>query len=61
MSENTVSILTPSVNNLTVRVLVRVAGLDFEERDVWGKKDEPAFIDGDYDIHWLENFLARVQ
>lgn len=20
--------------------------------------DEPAFIDGDYDIHWLENFLA---
>src|SRR5438270_3699672 len=38
------SILTPSVNNLTVRILVRAAGLDFEERDVWGKKDAPAFI-----------------
>jgi glutathione S-transferase len=44
MADNTVSILTPSVNNLTVRILVRAAGLDFEERDVWGKKDEPAFI-----------------
>ncbi len=22
--------------------------------------DEPAFIDGDYDIHWLEKFLARA-
>jgi glutathione S-transferase len=44
MAANTVSILTPSVNNLTVRILVRAAGLDFEERDVWGKKDEPAFI-----------------
>jgi glutathione S-transferase len=47
MSENTLSILTPSVNNLTVRILVRAAGLDFEERDVWGKKDEPAFIEKD--------------
>ena len=44
MADNTLSILTPSVNNLTVRILVRAAGLDFEERDVWGKKDEPAFI-----------------
>ena len=44
MAENTVSILTPSVNNLTVRILVRAGGLDFEERDVWGKKDEPEFI-----------------
>ncbi len=44
MAENTLSILTPSVNNLTVRVLVRAGGLDFEERDVWGKKDEPDFI-----------------
>jgi glutathione S-transferase len=24
--------------------MVRAAGLDFEERDVWGKKDEPAFV-----------------
>ena len=44
MAENTLSILTPSVNNLTVRIMVRAAGLDFEERDVWGKKDEPEFI-----------------
>jgi glutathione S-transferase len=44
MADNTLSILTPSVNNLTVRILVRAAGLDFEERDVWGKKDEPEFI-----------------
>jgi glutathione S-transferase len=44
MADNTLSILAPSVNNLTVRILVRAAGLDFEERDVWGKKDEPEFI-----------------
>ena len=44
MAANTLSILTPSVNNLTVRVLIRAAGLDFEEVDVWGKKDEPSFI-----------------
>lgn len=44
MPQTTLSILTPSVNNLTVRILVRAAGLDFEEQDVWGKKDEPEFI-----------------
>jgi glutathione S-transferase len=44
MPENTLSILTPSVNNLTVRIFVRAAGLDFEELDVWGKKDEPEFV-----------------
>jgi glutathione S-transferase len=44
MAENALSILTPSVNNLTVRILVRAAGLDFSERDVWGKKDEPEFV-----------------
>ena len=27
----------PSVNNLTARVFVRAAGLDFEEVDVWGR------------------------
>ena len=41
MADNTLSILTPSVNNLTARVFVRAAGLEFEELDVWGKKDEP--------------------
>jgi len=43
MVDNTLSILTPSVNNLTARVFVRAAGLEFEELDVWGKKDEPDF------------------
>ena len=47
MAENTLSILTPSVNNLTVRILVRAGGLDFEERDVWGRKDEREFVDKD--------------
>jgi glutathione S-transferase len=41
------SILTPSVNNLTARIFVRAAGLDFEELDVWGKKDEPGFVGKD--------------
>ena len=40
MAANTLSILTPSVNNLTARIFVRAAGLDFEEVDVWGKKDD---------------------
>ncbi len=44
MAENTLSILSPSVNNLTARIFVRAAGLDFEELDVWGKKDEPDFV-----------------
>jgi glutathione S-transferase len=44
MAANTLSILTPSVNNLTVRILLRAGALEFEERDVWGKKDEPEFI-----------------
>jgi glutathione S-transferase len=44
MADNTLSILKPSVNNLTTRIFVRAAGLDFEERDVWGKKDEPDFV-----------------
>jgi len=44
MAANTLSVLMPSVNNLTARVFVRAAGLDFEELDVWGKKDEPGFV-----------------
>jgi glutathione S-transferase len=47
MAANTLNILRPSVNNLTARILVRAAGLDFEERDVWGKKDEPDFVQKD--------------
>ena len=34
----------PSVNNLTARVFVRAAGLDFEEVDVWGQTREPEFL-----------------
>ena len=44
MAANTLSILTPSVNNLTVRIFVRAARLDFEEVDVWGKTGEPEFL-----------------
>jgi glutathione S-transferase len=47
MAEHTLSILTPSVNNLTARIFVRAAGLEFEELDVWGKKDEPDFVKKD--------------
>jgi len=44
MAVNTLSILKPSVNNLTTRIFVRAAGLDFEEVDVWGKKSTPEFL-----------------
>jgi glutathione S-transferase len=44
MATNTLSILRPSVNNLSVRIFVRVAGLEFEEVDVWGKKGTPEFL-----------------
>ena len=41
---HTLSILKPSVNNLTTRIFVRAAGLDFDEVDVWGKKSTPEFL-----------------
>src|SRR5436190_6489639 len=44
MAENTLNILKPSVNNLSARIFVRAAGLDFEEVDVWGKTTSPEFI-----------------
>jgi len=44
VATNTLSILKPSVNNLSARIFLRAAGLDFEERDVWGKKDAPDFV-----------------
>ena len=44
MAANTLSILKPSVNNLTVRIFVRAAGLEFDELDVWGKKGTPEFL-----------------
>ena len=44
MAENSLSILKPSVNNLTARIFVRAAGLDFEEVDVWGQTTTPEFL-----------------
>jgi glutathione S-transferase len=44
MAENTLNILRPSVNNLTTRIFVRAAGLDFEETDVWGQTTTPEFL-----------------
>ena len=44
MATNTLNILKPSVNNMTVRIFVRAAGLDFEELDVWGKTTTPEYL-----------------
>src|SRR5215211_7943075 len=44
MATHTLNILKPSVNNLTVRIFVRAAGLDFEEQDVWGKTTTPEYL-----------------
>jgi glutathione S-transferase len=44
MTTGTINILKPSVNNLTVRIFTRAAGLDLEEVDVWGKTTSPEFL-----------------
>jgi glutathione S-transferase len=44
MATHTLSILKPSVNNLSVRVFVRAAGLDHEEVDMWGNKGTAEFL-----------------
>ena len=44
MAEITLNILKPSVNNMTVRVFVRAAELDFEEVDVWGATTSPEYL-----------------
>ena len=44
---NKLSILKGSVNNLSARILVRAAGLDFEEHDMWGRRDNPDFLQKD--------------
>ncbi len=44
MAANTLNILKPSVNNLTVRIFARAAGLDFEEVDVWGKTTSDDYL-----------------
>jgi glutathione S-transferase len=38
------NVLKPSVNNMTVRVFARAAGLDFSETDVWGHTRSPDFL-----------------
>jgi glutathione S-transferase len=45
MADYTLNILRPSVNNLSARVFMRAAGLDFEEVDVWGKTMEAEYLD----------------
>jgi glutathione S-transferase len=47
MAANTLNILQPSVNNLTTRIFVRAAGLDFVELDVWGQTTTPEFLEKD--------------
>jgi glutathione S-transferase len=44
VATNTLSILKPSVNNLSARIFVRAAGLDFDEVDVWGKTTSPEYM-----------------
>jgi glutathione S-transferase len=45
LAEYTLNILTPSVNNLSARIFVRAAGLDFAEVDVWGKTTSPEYLE----------------
>jgi glutathione S-transferase len=47
MAAITLNVLKPSVNNLTARIFVRAAKLDFEEVDVWGKTTTPEFLQKD--------------
>jgi glutathione S-transferase len=44
MAEIKLNVLKPSVNNMSVRVFVRAAGLDFEEHDVYGSTRTPDFL-----------------
>src|SRR5512133_2624558 len=50
MATTKLNILEPSVNNLCVRVLVRAAGLDFEEENVWGQTTGPEYL-SKYPVH----------
>jgi glutathione S-transferase len=44
MAQYRLNILRPSVNNLSARVFMRAAGLDFEEVDVWGHTMEDEYL-----------------
>jgi glutathione S-transferase len=38
------NMLPPSVNNMSVRVFVRAAGLPYEEENVWGQTQDEAYL-----------------
>jgi glutathione S-transferase len=44
MPEIKLNIIKPSVNNMTARVFVRAAGLDFSENDVFGQTRSPEYL-----------------
>src|ERR671920_1164241 len=44
MSEMKLNIIKPSVNNMTVRVFLRAAGLPFSEQDVFGQTRQAEFL-----------------
>ena len=45
MSTIKLHVIKPSVNNMTARVFVRAAKLDFQEDDVYGKTRSPEFLE----------------
>jgi glutathione S-transferase len=38
------NMLPPSVNNMSVRVFVRAAGLPVDEENMWGKTQEDEYL-----------------
>jgi len=44
MAAMTLNVIKPSVNNMAARVFLRAAGLDFEERDVYGQTRTPEYL-----------------
>jgi glutathione S-transferase len=58
MADHTLNILTPSVNNLSARLFIRAAGLDFEEVDVWGQTTEPEYL-AKYPAHLTPTVEAK--
>jgi glutathione S-transferase len=44
MPEYTLNMLPPSVNNLSTRIFMRAAGLDFEEVNVWGQTTSDEYL-----------------
>ncbi len=44
MAAITLNVIKPSVNNMTARVFVRAAGLDFSENDVYGQTRSAEYL-----------------